>query len=190
MTRATIFGTGNMGTAIAGILTAGGAHVEHLDSSGGTVSDDTDLVVLAVPYAAVSDIVAAHGEQFVGKVLVDITNPLDFTTFQLAVPADTSAAAELAARLPETRVVKAFNTTFAPTLTSKTVAGNPATVLIAGDDSEAKTTLAELVTAGGLEAMDVGELARARELEAIGYLQLHLAVGEKIGSSGGFSLHR
>ncbi len=154
------------------------------------MSDDSELVILAVPHTSLPDIVTSYGGQFAGKILVDTTNPLDFATFQMAVPSDTSAAAELAAQVPSARVLKAFNTNFAGTLTRKTVAGNPTTVLIAGDDPDAKTTLTEVVTAGGLDAMDVGELSSSRELEAIGYLQLQLAAGEKIGFSGGFSLHR
>ena len=70
--------------------------------------------MLAVPYPAVADIIASRGEQLAGKVVVDITNPLNFETFDsLVVPADSSATAEIAAALPQSRVLKAFNTTFA-----------------------------------------------------------------------------
>ena len=192
MTKATIFGDGNMGTAIAGVLTAGGATVEHIttaEQGQGTVAGD--LVVLAVPYPALDAIVASYGEQLAGKIVVDITNPLNFETFDsLTVPAGSSAAAELAAKLPSSRVLKAFNTTFAATVASKTVGSSPTTVLIAGDDAEAKTTLADAVTAGGLAAVDAGGLNRAHELEALGFLQLSLAAGEKIGWTGGFALNR
>jgi hypothetical protein len=190
MTKATIFGDGNMGTAIAGILTEGGATVEHIttaDQGEGTVVGD--LVILAVPYPALDAIVAAYGEQLTGKVVVDITNPLNFETFDsLTVPAGSSAAAELAAKLPSSRVLKAFNTTFAATLGSKSVGGHPTTVLIAGDDAEAKTTLADAVTAGGLAAVDAGGLNRAHELEALGFLQLTLAASGKTSWAGGFAL--
>ena len=61
-----------------------------------------DVVVLAVPYPAVSDVIAQRGEQLAGKIVVDITNPLNFETFDsLVVPADSSAAAEIAAALPQ-----------------------------------------------------------------------------------------
>ena len=67
-----------------------------------------------------------------GKVVVDITNPLDFQTFDsLVVPADGSAAAELAAKLPQAKVVKAFNTNFAATLGTGKVGQNTTTVLVA-----------------------------------------------------------
>ncbi len=145
MTKATIFGDGNMGTAIAGILTAGGATVEHITTTDqGEATVAGDLVILAVPYPALDAITASYGDQLAGKVVVDITNPLNFETFDsLTVPAGSSAAAELAEKLPSSRVLKAFNTTFAATLTSKTVGDNPTTVLIAGDDAEAKSTLAD-----------------------------------------------
>jgi 8-hydroxy-5-deazaflavin:NADPH oxidoreductase len=190
MTKTTIFGDGNMGTAIAGVLAEGGTTVEHIttaDQGKGTVGGD--LVILAVPYPAVDAIVAAYGDQLTDKVVVDVTNPLNFETLDsLTVPAGSSAAAELAAKLPSSRVLKAFNTTFAATLAGKTVGSNPTTVLIAGDDAEAKATLADAVTAGGLAAVDAGGLNRAHELEALGFLQLSLAMGEKIGWTGGFTL--
>jgi 8-hydroxy-5-deazaflavin:NADPH oxidoreductase len=144
MTNVTIFGDGNMGSAIAGVLTAGGATVNHIttsDNGSGNVSGD--LVILAVPYPAVAEIVRSYGDQLAGKTVVDITNPVDFQTFDsLVVPADGSAAAELSDALPSSKVLKAFNTTFAATLATKSVGPNPTTVLIAGDDADAKAELA------------------------------------------------
>jgi predicted dinucleotide-binding enzyme len=191
MTDVTIFGSGNMGTAIDGVLTSGGAVVEHIGSADSDAKIAGDIVILAVPYPALGHIVAKYGEQLVGKVVVDITNPLNFETFDsLTVPAESSAAAELAQALPESKVLKAFNTTFAATLGAKAVGPNTTTVLIAGDDTDAKAALAALISAGGVDAIDAGALSRARELEAIGFLQLTLAVGEKIGWTGGFGIVR
>ena len=117
MTSVTIFGSGNMGTAIDGVLSAGGADVEHIGSADTNATVAGDIVILAVPYPALEGIVASYGPQFAGKIVVDITNPLNFETFDsLTVPADSSAAAELAAALPSSKVLKAFNTTFAATL--------------------------------------------------------------------------
>ncbi len=62
------------------------------------------------------------------------------------------------------------------------------TVLIAGDDAEAKRVLAAAVEAGGVRALDAGSLARAHELEAIGFVQLTLAATERIGWTGGFAV--
>jgi NADPH-dependent F420 reductase len=184
-----IIGTGNMGQAISGVVTKSGNTVEVFNQSTADTPITGDIVVLAVPYPAVADILAKRADQLVGKVIVDITNPLNFATFDsLTVPADASAAAEIAAALPQSRVLKAFNTNFAATLASGNVGPLPTTVLIAGDDTDAKALLAGIVTAGGLRAIDAGALPRARELEALGFLQITLAAGEKMSWTGGFGV--
>ena len=189
MTTVSILGKGNMGSAIAGLASKGGHSVEQFDSSDADKPVTGDVVVLAVPHAAVADILAQRSEQLAGKIVVDISNPLNFETFDgLVVPADSSSAAQLAAQLPQSRVLKAFNTNFAATLAAKTVGDVPTTVLVAGDDELAKRTLIDVVHAGGLQAIDAGRLARARELEAIGFLQLSLAVGEKVAWNAGFAV--
>jgi len=188
MTTVSIIGNGNMGSAIGAIVAAGGNTVEYVGRNA-TDPITGDIVVLAVPHVAIDEIVAARGADLAGKVVVDITNPLNFETFDsLVVPADGSRASELAKALPDSRVLKAFNTNFAATLAQKTIGGLPTTVLIAGDDDLAKQALADVVRAGGLNAVDAGSLARARELESVGFLQLTAAVGEKIGWTGGFAL--
>jgi NADPH-dependent F420 reductase len=188
MSHVSIIGSGKMGQAIAGIATSGGHTVEIL---GRSEADKVtgDVVVLAVPYPAVADVLATRGDQLAGKVVVDITNPLNFETFDsLTVPADGSAAAEIAAALPQSKVLKAFNTTFAGTLASGNVGELPTTVLIAGDDADAKSLLGGIVTAGGLRAVDAGGLSRARELEALGFLQITLAAADKVSWTGGFAV--
>ena len=189
MTSISIVGTGNMGQAIAGVVAQGGSSVQLLGENDGDTAITGDVVVLAVPYPAVASVIEQRRSQLEGKVVVDITNPLDFSTFDsLVVPADSSAAEEIAAALPQSRVLKAFNTTFAGTLSSGTVGGLPTTVLIAGDDADAKSQLAGIVTAAGLRAIDAGSLRRAREMEALGFLQISLAAAEKIAWTGGFAV--
>ena len=189
MTTFSILGTGNMGSAIASVVEKGGSAVQLLGSKDTDQAVTGDVVVFAVPYPAVSQIVSERGDQLAGKVVVDITNPLNFETFDsLVVPAESSATAEIAAALPSSKVLKAFNTNFAATLASGTVADQPTTVLIAGDDAEAKSQLADVVTAGGLRAIDAGDVRRARELEAIGFLQITLAAAEKVSWTGGFAV--
>jgi NADPH-dependent F420 reductase len=188
MAHVSIIGTGTMAQAIAEVTRRGGSTVD-LIGHGDTTPVTGDVVVLAVPYAAVAEIAAQRGAELAGKVVVDITNPVDFESFDgLVVPADSSAAAELQAALPEARVVKAFNTTFAGTLTAGTVGDVPTTVLVAGDDASAKELLAGIVTAAGLRAVDAGSLRRARELEALGFQQITLAAGEKVSWAGGFAV--
>ena len=191
MAHVSIIGTGNMGQAIAAVAGRGG-HTVSLLGPADLDAPLGDVVVLAVPYSAVADVIAARGTKLAGKVVVDITNPVNFETFDgLTVDTAGSATAEIAAALPDSTVLKAFNTNFAATLASGTVGdAQPTTVLVAGDDAEAKKALTDLVVAGGLRAVDAGSLKRARELEAIGFLQLTAAVGEQIGWTGGFAVVR
>jgi 8-hydroxy-5-deazaflavin:NADPH oxidoreductase len=189
MAHVSIIGTGNMGQAIADVVTKGGNTAELLGHSEPGKLVTGEIVVLAVPYPALADVLATRGDQLAGKVVVDITNPLNFETFDsLTVPADSSAAAEIAASLPQSKVVKAFNTTLAATVASGAVGDLPTTVLIAGDDAEAKSQLADVLTDGGLRAIDAGGLRRARELEALAFLQITLAAQEKLPWTGGFAV--
>jgi len=199
MTDVTIIGAGNMGGAIAGIAAAGGNAVQVLTRTGTAVEGATsgkigdpisgEIVILALPYPAVSEVLSTYEGQLDGLVLVDLTNPLDFATFDsLVVPAGSSAAAEIASTVPGARVLKAFNTNFAATLATKNVAGITTAVLIAGDDTDAKSALAGVIEAGGLKAVDAGSLKRARELEALGFLQLTLAAANKTAWNSGFAL--
>ena len=191
MARFSIIGTGSMANAIGGLLAEGGSDVAYVTRDEVGTAALGDVVVLAVPYGAVDGILTAYGDRLDGKVVVDLTNPVDFETFDgLVVPAGSSAAAQIQARVPGAHVLKAFNTTFAGTLVSKQVGGIRTTVLVAGDDAAAKATLVAAVEAGGVAALDAGSLARAHELESIGFLQIALAASSAIDWTGGFALVR
>jgi len=136
---------------------------------------NSDVVILAVWYPVSVQLATEHAARLAGKVVVDISNPLNATYDGLATAPGTSAAEALQAALPAgAKVVKAFNTTFAPTLRAGQVAGQPLDVFIAGDDQGAKDTIAELARAGGLRPIDVGALERARQLEGLGFLGITL----------------
>ena len=190
----TIIGTGNMGRGIATRLLAGGHGVTLLDREVGRAEDlarelggsveagavgdpiSGEAVVLAVPYEAAAPLVRQYGEALSGKVVVDITNPVNWETFDgLVTPPDSSAAEEIEKAATEgARVVKAFNTTFAGTLVAGGVAGQPLDVYVAGDNAQAKETVSQLVRDGGLVAIDAGPLRRARQLEELGFLGMTL----------------
>jgi 8-hydroxy-5-deazaflavin:NADPH oxidoreductase len=194
----TIIGTGNMARGIGTRAVAGGHDVTLVGTEpekaealagelGGSArageSVEGDVVVLAVPYAAAAHIVRSYGDQLDGKVVVDITNPVDLNTFE-PLQVEGSGAQQIAAAAPGgARVVKAFNTTFAGTLVEGAVAGQPLDVFIAGDDEGAKGTVSQLAESGGLRPVDAGPLARARELEALGYL--HMALQQGLGTGFG-----
>ncbi len=155
-----------------------GADVHASDAIG---VEDADVVLLALPYPGGRDVVADYGTALTGSVLVDISNPVDFSTLDsLVVPPGTSAAEQIAAEAaPGAPVVKAFNTTLASTLLVGQTTGRPLDVLIAGDEPEAKLTVAELASSGGLRPLDMGPLRRARELEGLGLL--HISIQEPLG---------
>ena len=208
MANVTIIGAGNMSRGITTRLLSGKADVqilarrveeanslaEELSGGGGAVTGAGaqeplagEVVVLAVPYDAALEIADTRADELAGKVVVDITNPVDWASFdRLVTPADTSAAEEIAKRLVGARVVKAFNTTFARTLVTGEVAGQPLDVLVAGDDDEAKAQVTDLVEAGGMRAIDAGPLRRARELEHLGFL--HMALQDTLGTSYGSAI--
>lgn len=205
MTTVSVIGIGNMGSAITAIAAKGGAEVQVVArdaekaaalaaGTGATAATfgeplTGEIVVLAVPFPALDEVVAAYGRELADRIVVDITNPVDFSSFDdLVVPSDSSAAAVIARLVPTARVLKAFNTNFAATLGSGSVGDAPTTVLVAGDDAAAKAELIALVLAAGLAAEDAGSLKRARELESFGFLQMTLAAAEKLPWTGGFAL--
>lgn len=203
MTTITVLGAGNIGSAVAGIAAKSGATVQVIDrdaakaqtaAGNGTGSVwgaaiEGDIVVLALPYPAYADAIAAYGPQLAGKVVVDPSNPIDFSTFDSVVPAEYgSAAAELAAKLKDAKIVKAFNTNFAATLASGEIDGTPTTVAVASDDEDAKKAVAGFVQAAGLRTVDAGPLKRAANLEGMGALQIFLGITEQTPWPAGFKI--
>ena len=202
----TIIGTGNMARGIGSRLLAGGHQVTVLGKeveaaeevlrdlgaegsaeagrSGDPIADE--IVVLAVYYPDARAAVEQYGDQLDGKVVVDITNPVNDSFDGLVTPPDGSAAQELASVASGARFVKAFNTTFANTLREGEGAGQALDVFLAGDDEEAKATVAQLAEDGGLRPVDAGPLGRARELEAAGLL--HMGVQSTLGTGFGSAL--
>jgi NADPH-dependent F420 reductase len=195
----TIIGSGNMARGIGTRLVSGGHSVTVMDRKpekaraladelagkarkeaevegaalGAPIKDE--IVFLAIPYGATSQVIEDLGRQLDGKIIIDITNPLNSTYSGLAVAPGTSAAEEIAKKLPSDAVVlKAFNTTFAGTLVNGKVDGTPLDVFIAGDAEEPKQKVSRLVEDGGLRPIDAGALERARQLEAIGFLGIAL----------------
>lgn len=205
MTSISIIGTGKMGSAIAELSARAGADIQVIRRRSGAgssaerpdvtyvrVGEDLtgDLVVFAVPYEAYPSILEHYRDRLGGKVVIDISNPIDFRTYdELQVAADSSTAVELSRELPAgVAVVKAFNVNLGDTLSTGTNGTTRTTVLFAGDDPEAKIAVARLIEDSGLRAVDAGPLSRARELEAMGFLQIVLAAIGKTRYESGFTL--
>jgi 8-hydroxy-5-deazaflavin:NADPH oxidoreductase len=201
--RVTIIGAGNMGRGIGSRVVAGGHQLEIVDRDpaqarqlaedlGGSATAldpgaliGGEVVVFAVYYPGIKDAVQQYADQLLGKVVVDITNPIDTQTWDsLATPPGSSSAEETQQLVPEGAVVvKAFNTTFAPTLVAGEVSGQQLDVLIAGDDDNAKQKVSQLASDGGLRPVDVGPLHRAQQLEQLGFL--HISLQQPLGLNFG-----
>ena len=203
MTSISILGRGKMGSAIANIAELAGAHVQivsrsatpskdHPNATYSVLGDDLtgELVVFAIPYGAYPGILKHYRDRLGGKVVIDISNPIDFTTYeQPEALRNSSTALELAKQLPQdVAVLKAFNVNLADTLIARTNGTTATTVLFAGDHAEGKIVLTELLKGAGLRAVDAGPLQRSRQLEAIGFLQMVLASSGKTRFESGFTL--
>jgi NADPH-dependent F420 reductase len=147
---------------------------------------DDEIVILAIPYRATAEVVKGYGEKLAGKILVDISNPVNFQTFELLTPPDRSAAEETAALAPRSTVLKAFNTVFAGSLLEGKVAGQPLDVFVAGDEAKAKQSLMGLINTSGMRALDAGPLKNARYLE--GFEAIHLSLQDQLGTHFGSAI--
>ena len=204
----TIIGAGNMGRGIGTRAVAGGHSVTFVDlnpesaekaaadvktsaKNGAKVSTASlgdvvlgDVVVLAVWYGTNIEIAKQLGTKLAGKVVVDIANPLNSTYDGLATAPDSSSAEDLANAIASgSHVVKAFNTTFAGTLVAGEAGGQKLDVFIAGDDADAKAKVSQLITDGGMRAIDTGPLHRARQIE--GLQLLHIVTQGALGTNWG-----
>lgn len=149
-------------------------------AQGGTVASAIhygEMVVLAVPYKAVADVLRQI-DTYRGKIIIDCTNPLmrEEGTVSLAIGHETSAAEQIAAMIPEARVVKAFNTAFAELMEQGPYFGPvDGSMFYCGDDEEAKSAVATLIEATRFEPIDCGPLSSARLLEPMATLLIRLS---------------
>jgi 8-hydroxy-5-deazaflavin:NADPH oxidoreductase len=193
MSTISIIGSGGMAAAIGGLAAKAGHTVEVMSrdaakaralaeqvgpgATSGTfgAAPAGDIVILAVPYSAVLDVVKQYGEELAGKLLVDITNPInsDFTDF--VTPHGSFGAQEIAKAAPaDTDIVKALNTQFSHVLAAGPAEGHPLDVFLAGDDAQAKARVSAFIESLGLRPMDTGQLPMARTLEHLALLSLGL----------------
>jgi predicted dinucleotide-binding enzyme len=189
MSSITLIGTGNMARTIGTLAVAGGNTVEVMgrDQSkaealaktlGGGVTAGKwgavpagDIVITALLYDGVVPVVAEYADTLAGKVIVDISNPFNATFDGLAHGEETSIAQEAAKVAPAgASVVKAFNTIFRDVLEK----GRP-DVFVAGDNAQAKATVATFIESLGLRPLDVGALKMSHWLEGMGLLTVSLA---------------
>ena len=132
---------------------------------------EADIIIPAVPYNAQKDVAEKIGEFANQKIVVSIANPLNETYTGLKTSGDTSAAEELQQLLPYSKVIKAFNTTFAADFSSPIINGQQVDAFIAGNNEDALATVADIVKTAGFNPVISGDLTASRLLES---MQLHL----------------
>jgi len=130
------------------------------------------LLALAVLGNAAEEAIADAGpENFRGKVVIDPMNPLDFSAGfppKLSISGEDSLGEHVQRALPDAKVVKAFNTIGSPYFVSPSFSEGRPTMLIAGNDEDAKATVRDvLADFGWSHVLDLGGIEGARELEAI-----------------------
>ena len=185
--RIAIVGKGSVGSALEKGFATSGYEVRMAGRDVAAARDAAiwaDAVIVATPYAATDDVLRALGDAVNGKLLVDATNPLT-PDFRLAIGFTTSAAEEMAKKAPRARVVKAFNTVFAPNMSTGKVKGEKLTLLVAGDDAAAKKAVLTMGGDIGFDPVDAGPLTNARWLEAVAYLNVQLGYMLKMGTDIG-----
>lgn len=191
-TKIAILGKGNVGSALARGLARNYSEVQAVGNNKDAqrqAAAQADVVILAVPFPAIEDVVKHVGAALAGKVVIDATNALD-ANMNLAVGYTTSGAEELQKKLPQARIVKAFNSVFAQHMDSGKVGNTTLTAFIAGDDGAAKESVKTLATAIGFEVVDTGSLKNARLLEPLGYLNIQLGYVAGLGTGIGLNLVR
>lgn len=200
-TIAIIGATGNMGSAISKSLSKGNYRLllkaenqEDLDSlikeikskdqkadvEGAVCPEDAgweaDIIILAVPFDAEKEIAEKIRAVANQKIVISIANPLNQTYDGLVTTPDTSAAVELQKLLPNSKVVKAFNTTFAADFSNPVIAGMQVDAFIAGNDGDAMQTVSEMVSTAGFNPIVAGDLSVSRTLENMQLLLIQLGM--------------
>lgn len=198
----TLLGAGNMGAALASQLTRAGHAVRIVSRSpdkaqalaathsGASVvaaeaaMDGTDVVIVATGFGDAIPALQSLGS-LAGKVIVDITNPMNDDFSGLTVGHDNSAAEQIANAFPDADVVKAFNTLFAQVLAKgpELADGQVATAFYAGDSERAKQTARALIDSIGFKAVDAGGLKNARYLEPLAGLNIYFGYGAGLGTA-------
>ncbi len=186
-----IIGKGNVGTALQKGLSQAGHETRfgHRNPSE-SVADAAkwgETIILAVPHDNTDDAVEAIKPYVDGKTVIDVTNAIG-ANMDLGIDCATSTAEQTQQKLPKAHVVKAFNTVFAPNQSTAKVGSQQLSAFYAGDDAEAKQTVAQLTRDMGFDPIDCGPLKSARYLDAMGILIINLAFKNGMGTNIGYKL--
>ena len=201
-----IIGAGNVGTALATSFTRAGHQViiasrdpedaaRAAAASGASIAPDNiaaaaeaDVIVPAVYFPNLPEIAAEIATAAAGKPIIDVSNRISFGATGPEIDTTSSNAEALAELLPQSSIVKAFNTLFASNQVDPIADGVQLDGFVAGDDAEAKAVVLELVRSIGLRPVDVGPLVRARQLEGLAFLNMALNIDNQGSWQSGWKL--
>jgi len=212
-TIAIIGATGNMGSAIAKTLAKGpyrlllfasdkeklealkndiitATPLADLECTGCPVdaSWEADVIIPAVPYGAEKEVAEKIKSVATQKIVISIANPLNESYNGLVTAPGTSAAEELQKLLPDSKVVKAFNTTYAADFAQPVINGQQVDAFVAGNDDEAVDTVKGLVEIAGFHPIVAGELTVSRTLEAMQLMLIQLTIKNNYNWLAGFKI--
>lgn len=204
MNTISIFGYGSVGQKLAKLFSDAGKSVIICTKDGkhGTGDYDSanfsegakkaDAVALALPYTAAQELLSQLTEELAGKIILECTNPLNEDWSPLSLGENTSAAEQIANMLPNSMVVKVFNTIFADVMPKEhhNRSGHTITAFACGDDEASKDKVLKLVSDCGFAPLNAGALKSARYLEAMAHLNIEIAVGQGGGTDAAFIYHQ
>jgi predicted dinucleotide-binding enzyme len=178
-----IIGSGSVAGALEQGFTDRGHEVKLGSYSGGTMDEAAafgELLVLACKGTETESAIEAAGrDNFSGKVVVDVTNPLVFGDgLPTLAYGPTDSGGEVVQRaIPEAKVVKTLNIVNAGQMVDPDVPEGPPTMFIAGNDEGAKEQVSGLLSDFGWEdVIDIGGIDASRELESLCVLWVRFAV--------------
>lgn len=171
-----IIGSGNIGGTVGNLWAKAGHEVlfssrnpEKLSSliaeagsnaKAGTVAEavaDADVILVAIYYDTIDDAIAASND-WEGKIVIDATNPYGRASGQIQRLPGVSSGLEFAQKLPQTHMVKAYNTLASTMLASDAYRADPDVLFYCGNDPSAKKTVAQLIRDSGFAGLDTGSL--------------------------------
>jgi 8-hydroxy-5-deazaflavin:NADPH oxidoreductase len=150
------------------------------------------IAIVAIPFRATAEVLPGLATSLAGKTVIDATNPLNPDYTPLVLNEGTSAGEAIASMLPDSKVVKAFNSIFADVMQPdrQSRAGQRATAFIASDHSDARSAVADFAQSIGFAPVQAGPLHAAHYLEAMAHLNIQIAFREGGGSNAAFVYHQ
>jgi predicted dinucleotide-binding enzyme len=175
-------------TITIGLRKATSAEVNNIPYAVASIAEtaaNVDALVLAIPHTAAIEALKELAPLLKGKIVIDSTNPLQEDWSPLLLGQENSAGEEIQRLLPESHVVKAFNTIFADVM-HKNAIGQPISAFVAGNNAHAKEAVMHLAQAAGFSPINAGDISSARYLEAMAHLNIRLAVSLGGGTHAAF----